>query len=212
MTLSLFIQNLLALIIIINPLAAIPIFLSLSENYSKHREKIYVRLIAFKSFFLLLFFGLLGIFVLDFFHLSLNEIRIAGGFMLCISAWSILRKRNDSEKRKLIANAMNKTDITFTPMAMPVIVGPGTIATIIEMNKAFSKIDSFYFLWLILIVFIACCIVFITLKATKFIKRILGKAGLEMMNMLMGFFTFCIGLALIFSGLTGIIEKIVHSF
>ena len=84
---------------------------------------------------ILVAFFFAGNIILDFFGIQLDHVRIAGGLLISISAMSLLGK--DAHKGKPIAKevqeeGMQKEDITFAPMAMPLLSGPGSIALMME--------------------------------------------------------------------------------
>lgn len=123
-----------ALFSVVNPLGAMPIYVTLTEGITAIEQRKNVLKISLYIIAILLTFYFAGNLILAFFGIELTHIKIAGGIMICISAMSLLGK--EAFKGKPMADevqeeSMHKNDITFTPMAMPMLSGPGSIALVI---------------------------------------------------------------------------------
>jgi MarC family membrane protein len=117
-----------ALFSVINPLGAVPIFVGLTQDDSSNERQrisfwtaINVFLILFISFFI-------GQYVLTFFGISIDALRIAGGFIIVNSGFSLLNRKFTKGRgvRKDVENdAQKRNDIALTPLAIPMLAGPG---------------------------------------------------------------------------------------
>ena len=136
---ELFVSALVTYLVIIDPPGCVPIFASLTEGAPDlHRRKMAVRSVAVAGG-IILFFALVGDPLLDFLGISLDAFRIAGGIMLFLIALEmVFEKRTKRREERAAEVAKDQSvgdweDISVFPMGMPMIAGPGTIATTLLM-------------------------------------------------------------------------------
>ena len=129
-----------SLFALINPIGIVPIFISITEEYTaKEKNKIIVSSITF-AFFVLLCFSLIGDLIFSFYGITMHAFKIAGGIILFkISLDMVESKRSrtkttPSEEKE----AENKKEVAYTPLGIPLIAGPGAIASIMIL---YSEID-----------------------------------------------------------------------
>ena len=130
----------LALFPITHPIGAIPIFYSLTAHKSPCDRRRQARQVAINATMILAIFFLTGRVVLQFFGLSLGVLQIAGGLLVAQTAWKMLvqPQENPSETQTETQRRAAKKDISFVPMAVPLISGPGAIGLVITLatNKS----------------------------------------------------------------------------
>src|SRR4051794_1343326 len=132
----------LALFPIVNPLGGVPFFYALTAAYAPADRNRAALKTAFYVFAILVTFLILGRFVLSFFGLSLPVLRIAGGLIVAHSAWNMVT----GEGRITLAEgneAATKEDISLTPMAMPMLSGPGSIGVVMGLASTTSHALSY---------------------------------------------------------------------
>jgi multiple antibiotic resistance protein len=134
---ELFTTAFITLVVIIDPPGCAPIFASLtSGTTAAHRRSMAIRS-ATVAWFILVFFALLGEPLLDTLGISLSAFRLAGGIMLFIIALEMVFEKR-TERREARAQEIEGTpegeDIAVFPMAIPMIAGPGSIATIMLLS------------------------------------------------------------------------------
>ncbi len=186
---------------VINPVGAIPMFISFTAN----RDTIEKKRIAIKCtiyvFFILVISFFLGKYILDFFGISINSMKIGGGLILLLSGIAFVSNKNENHKgisKKIKLEAEEKEDISFTPLAMPLLAGPGSMSYLISMNT--NDITTSYMLVTSLAIFSVCVITLILLVCSRYFSKLLGNAGLLAMSRIMGFFVMCLGVELICTG------------
>ena len=133
---ELFVSALVTFLVVIDPPGCVPIFASLTSGATAvHRRAMAVRSVLVASG-ILLFFGLLGEDLLDALGISLSAFRIAGGIMLFLIAIDMVcEKRTERrEHRAQEVSAREPEDISVFPMAIPMIAGPGSIASIMLLT------------------------------------------------------------------------------
>lgn len=188
-----------ALFPLVNPIGAIPVFCTLTADYSKeHRRKTAMKTAIF-VFAVLIVFYYIGEFLLEFFGISLGVLKIAGGLIVAHTAWEILNTKN-----KLTNEEQNevktKEDISFTPMALPLLSGPGSIGVAIGMSiKDYSLIYTVGTSMGILLIAVT---VYIALLSSTSLYKILGKTGVGVLNKIMGFFILAIAVQLVTNGIS----------
>jgi multiple antibiotic resistance protein len=132
----------LALFPIVNPLGGIPMFFTLTTGYpGKDRDKAALKT-AFYVLAILAVFMMFGRFVLHFFGISLPVLNIAGGLIVANTAWGMVT----SSSRVTVAEsdeAMTKEDISLTPMAMPMLSGPGSIGVVMGLAAHADSMVSY---------------------------------------------------------------------
>jgi multiple antibiotic resistance protein len=133
-------------VVIIDPPGCAPIFASLTSGTAQaHRRKMAIRS-SLVAWFILLFFALLGEPLLRTLGISLSAFRLAGGIMLFIIALEmVFEKRTErrEERAEEIIREQDATDISVFPMAIPMIAGPGSIAsTMLLIGKADGPIET----------------------------------------------------------------------
>ncbi|MEO1023486.1 MAG: MarC family NAAT transporter [Bacteroidota bacterium] len=190
-----------SIISVVNPLAAMPVFLSLTEKNTPAERNRTAKKSATYMFLVLGTFLLAGTYILSFFGISLPAIGVAGGLIIMRSGFSMLnpetggRKITDEEQE----SAMHKEDVSFSPLAMPLLSGPGSIAVVIGLGvQAQGTVD------LIIngvAIFLACLLAFTILRVSPWMVRYIGQSGMSVMTRMMGFITLCIGVQFIINGI-----------
>ena len=196
-----------SLFALINPIGIVPIFISITEDYSKQeRDKISAKSIIF-AFAVLIIFALIGELIFSFYGITIHAFRIAGGILLFIISLDMVeskrtRTRTTPREEK---EAENKEDIAYTPLGVPLIAGPGSIASIMilysESISFNQKITLFSALTLVLL------ITFIIFRLSKLLSKKFGKSGLRIMQRIMGFILMVITVEFILKGIKNTIQS-----
>ncbi|MFZ8792070.1 MAG: MarC family protein [Thermosphaera aggregans] len=124
-----FISYFTQLLAIMNPFSAIPTFISLTEGMS-HRERVgIVRKAYLAGLIILMAFTLVGKYILEAFHVSIPGLRVGGGIILLTIALDMLGEMPRTKQ-------VNPGDIAVVPIATPLIIGPGTITTVLLLTSS----------------------------------------------------------------------------
>ena len=143
--LDLFISAFVTLFVVIDPPGCAPIYASLSAGANdRQRRSMAIRAVLIAGA-ILLFFAFLGEALLAFLHIDLDSFRIAGGIMLFIIAVDMVFEKR-TERREQRAEKIKATpeveDVSVFPMAMPMIAGPGSIASVmllVSQNQGLER-------------------------------------------------------------------------
>lgn len=192
---------------LINPLGAMPIFMTMTANLTeieKHRTAKKATIVAFITIIL---FAVSGQFLFNFFGISVNSLRVVGGIIFFMMGLDMLQARLTRVKLKEDEVVSYVNDISVTPLAIPLICGPGAITNAIVLMEDSKTIE----LQLILFtsIFLVILINYIVLYFSSTITKLIGETGNNVMMRLMGLIVMVIAVEFFFSGLKPIILNII---
>lgn len=184
------------LFVIIDPIGLMPIFIALTPGLTSGQR----RSIAFRAcgvaFGVLALFAFFGEAVLGFVGISMPAFRIAGGVLLFITALDMLFERR-KERREDKIEQFN--DPSVFPIAIPLIAGPGSIASVILLSGEASGVSGTF---LVLGVALAVMLVAVTLfLAGGLLERVIGKTGIDVVTRLLGMLLAALSVQFILDGL-----------
>ncbi len=176
---------------IVNPFGAMPVFLTLTaDDRASERANTALRACLYMVTILsLAFFG--GQYILNFFGINIQHLRVAGGILVMRSAFELLTPgaNRDRVGPDALEESKLKNDISFTPLAMPMLSGPGSMAICIGLIRPTYADKALTVLGFTLVALAAFIILLFSLRLT----RVLGKPGMAAMSRVMGFITLAIG-------------------
>ena len=191
-----------------NPLGTMPVFLTMTNGMNDHERKAIVRRATIVSFITLMVFTFSGQFLFKFFGISSNGFRIAGGFIIFKIGFDMLQARYSNAKLKEEEVKTYADDISITPLAIPMLCGPGAIANaIMLMDDASTFTLKGTLIGIIALVYF---ITFFILQASNRLVRILGETGNNVMMRLMGLILMVIAVECFVSGLKPILIDILR--
>lgn len=186
---------------VVNPLGAVPVFLALTPTDTKEERRSTALKTSVYFALLLIAFFLAGTVILSFFGISLSAMRIAGGLVILASGYGLLYgKMADSRavNKRVKTEALEKEDISFSPMAMPMLSGPGSISLLIGYFDEYAEIDQR--LIVIGVIISLAIIVYLILLSSPALFKLLGLSGLQALTRIMGFIVMAIGVQYIILG------------
>ena len=191
-----------------NPLGTMPVFLTMTNGMSDDERKTIVRRATVVSFITLMVFTFSGQFLFKFFGISTNGFRIAGGIIIFTIGFDMLQARYSKAKLKDEEVKTYVNDISVTPLAIPMLCGPGAIANgIMLMEDANTLIKK------ILLVSVIASVYFITfliLRASTRLNKYMGETGNNVMMRLMGLILMVIAVECFVSGFKPIMIDILQ--
>lgn len=204
---ELFIYIFAALFSVINPIGTVPIFVGLTQGDDKKERSRISLWTAIDVFLILIISFFIGQYVLDFFGISIEALRIGGGLIIVSSGFSLL-SGNFSKKRginKKVENDVQKrNDIALTPLAIPMLAGPGSISLLIAFYQDHQKTDEIIIASLAILT--VALSIFLILKSAHYLAKILGASGIVAISRIVGFIVIAIGIQYIVSALVSIIQ------
>ncbi len=185
---------------LINPLSALPVFISLTNGYSELQRKITIRRTAVYIFLISVISFFAGTYILEFFGITIYALKLAGGIIISRSGFLLLNSQHKGDvKGDVEEESKIKEDISFSPLAMPLLAGPGSISLLINLSLVHNKWDEKGILIASILV-VSVLIYFIFLLAPRILKY-LGQAGLKSMSKIMGFIVLSLGIQMIVDSL-----------
>jgi len=202
---------LVTLLPIINPVSTAVLLLGISAHLSDEERNRQVTRACFYMVGILLAFLLGGHLIMVTFGISLPGIRIAGGMVIGFLGFRMLFPADGGKiTDKGMEEAAQKLDLSFSPLAMPSLSGPGSIAVVITMS---SSIDTLHglkrfagFAAVILAILLTALISWIVLRGATFLRRILGVNGVDSLSRIMGFLLACIGVQFVINGVRDLVK------
>lgn len=207
---ELFLLSFAALFSIMNPLGTIPLFVGLTQdNTMKERSQI-AFWTAFNVLIILLLSFFVGKYILLFFGISLNSLKLAGGLIIASSGFALLTgkfREHKGMKRERVQNDIKtRSEITLTPLAIPMLAGPGAISLLIAYNHTYSTTTDY--LWIVGAIFFTTISIYLLLKISRYIVKVLGASGINALSRIIGFIVIAIGIEMITVTVLTIIDSI----
>jgi multiple antibiotic resistance protein len=195
-----------SLLPIANPFSTAPVFASLTRQMTPARRAQQARQAAIYMTSVLIGALLIGAGVMLFFGISIPALRIAGGLVVARVGFSMLQPApeealSDESRRE----AEDMREIAFTPIAMPLLSGPGSIAVTISMATEVDRPLEYF--GVAIGVAVVAFVSWLVLRASTRVVDFLGVTGMDVVTRLMGFILVCIGVQFI---ATGVLEAITH--
>lgn len=188
-----------ALFVVIDPIALGPLFAALTSGMSfAQRRSIAIRAVGTAAG-LLLIFSLFGDDILHFIGISLPAFRISGGILLFLTALDMLFERRQKRRADRVEEDEPDHDPSVFPLAIPLIAGPGAIATVILLVGQTQTTPDFIALMGILAAVLASVLV-ACLTASAF-ERLLGKTGINVLTRLLGMLLAALSVQFVLDGL-----------
>ncbi|WP_420384152.1 MarC family NAAT transporter [Novosphingobium sp.] len=202
-----------ALFSIVNPIGGALIFDSVTGGRSREdKQRLAVR-IAVYAMVVLLTSLWLGGYVLNFFGVSLSALRIAGGLVVAVRAWSLLMEPEAHETRKAsqAEPAQDADDIAFFPLTMPLTTGPGTIAVAIALSsqRPATGFGTLGFFGGMSVAAVAIAVlIWLCYRWSDAVTSLLGQSGARVMSRLVAFLLLCVGVQIIVTGVIGVADLV----
>ncbi len=206
--LKILIHDIIALITIINPIAAASIMISLISPVTESN----IQPIATKASITVLIASLITLFsgeiIFKIFGINVLSLKVIGGVILMLVAINMAyghpsKARHTQEEQ---SEAKDREDISIVPLGIPILFGPGVIATIIVLNTNNKEILSPFLSYLLITIsiIISSIVVFLTLRYASSINRALGVTGIKILTRIMGLIVGAIGAQFIVGGVKGL--------
>lgn len=206
-----------ALLPIANPFSTAPVFVAVTQRMSEVRRNQQARMAAIYTTAVLIGALLAGAIVLEFFGISIPALKFAGGLIVAKVGFGMLNPApEETLPEESAEEALQMNDIAFTPIAMPLLSGPGSIAVTITMATEVER--SREYLAIAIGIVLVALTAWVILRSSTQVTSFLGTTGMTALTRLMGFILVCIGVQFIAFGLLegitqpGVIEAIKSAY
>jgi len=195
-----FIASFVSLFTIMNPFSTATVFHNISSGNTKAEKKFMAKRATVIAAVVLIVFTFLGAYILDFFSVTMEAFRIAGGILVFGVGYKMIstgKEHFSSDKEE--KHAVDKEDVSIIPLAIPMLSGPGAMTTaLVLMNDAGGEIFSV--LSIILSILIVCVISYIALINANALDSFLGETGTRVTDKILGLIVLVIGIQFVING------------
>jgi len=206
--LSLFLVTFTTLLAIINPLEVLPVYLQLLSGKDDATHRAVAWKACLYALLLCFFFFIFGTLILRLFGVPLSMVRIVGGIILMRIGFELFMPKKSGGDLGLSGANAGDANIAFVPLAMPLMFGPGAIATIIGMASTI-KDSSMAIPSIVAISAAIVATMFVTYLCLAYAEKLtrkIGPMGIDAATRIVGFFVSAIGVGLVFDGVIEALE------
>ena len=186
---------------IVDPFAAVPIFLALVGTQPLPTQARTALRASVTCFVVLTAFALAGGLIFSFFGITLPAFKITGGILLFAVGFEMMRARRSATRgtSEEAREAETKEEVGIVPLGLPVLSGPGAIATVIVFVGKARDLEQRASLFVAIAAVSA--IALLTLRSAAFVARVLGKTGINIVERVMGLILAAVASQLVIDGL-----------
>lgn len=184
---------------LINPISAMPVLLGLTSDMDNQKRLSIVKRAVIAAFLIIIFFAFTGQFLFKVFNISVDSFRIVGGAIFFVVGFDMLNARLSPLKVKDSETQQVVRDISITPLAIPMLCGPGAITNAIVMMEDATTLPLKITFVVSLIIMIG--VTYIILASSSRLVKVLGQTGINVMMRIMGLIVMVIAVEFFFSGI-----------
>ncbi len=203
-----FLKSFISLLALINPVGAVPFFLSLTSGQSGAERRRTIRVTSISVFCVIAVTTVLGQQIIGFFGISVGSLQVGGGIIMLLMAINMLNAqigntRSTAEERD---EAESKNSVAVVPLAIPLLTGPGSISTVIVY--AASAHHWYDRIGLVVIGAVLAAVCFLSLRLAEPIARWVGQTGINIGTRLMGLMLSALAVEFIVDGLKALLPNL----
>lgn len=195
-------KTFIALFVIINPLAIIPVYLSLTNGMDEITKNKIIKISAISTFSVLFISAVAGELILKVFGISIPAFQVGGGILLSTISYNMMMAKDDQRKQtpEEKADSINKgLGIAVVPLTIPMLTGPGTMSlAIVTASKYHSLLGYFY---IIVSAFFISLIIYHIFKSAEKIKNLIGITGMNILTKVLSLLLMALSIELIADGI-----------
>lgn len=177
-------------------MGTVPIFVGLTQEEDLTEHKKTALLTAINVLVILLVSFFVGKYLLQFFGISLNSLRIAGGLIIVSSGFALLTgnfaKHKGMKNKRVQKDLSLRERFSLTPLAIPMLAGPGSISLLITFQQEYGWTQDV--LYILAAVILVCLTTFLILRSSYLIVKTLGASGINAISRIIGFIVIAIGI------------------
>lgn len=203
--LSFFLTCFAALFTLVNPISAVPVVLAMTEGMQAAAARRFALRACAIGCIAMLLFATMGSLIFSFFSISLPSLKIVGGLLFLIMGYDMLQARVSRIETPAVSGSdSSQTDLALTPVAVPMICGPGAItAVIVKMQEARGALEVGLLLAAILAIGISS---YLVISLGGCFSKVLGENGNRVFIRLMGLIVMMIAVEFFISGIRPILQ------
>ncbi len=181
---------------IMNPIANIPIFLSLVQGADEATKKAISKKALVIAFLIVFVFVVLGKFIFELFGITIPAFKVAGGILLFYVGFEMLQSKKSEIKH--LKNVMIDENIAVSPLAIPILAGPGTIVT----AMSFVSDNNYFRTGIVVVIFgVLCYITYLAFRFSEYLVKKIGNNIITVIGKIMGLILSIMGVGMIIQGI-----------
>jgi multiple antibiotic resistance protein len=203
-----------AVFVVVDPIAAIPFFLSLTAGDDALRRRHVARRAAITAYLVLTFFALAGAVLFELLGITLGAFKMAGGVLLLLTAVDMLRTRAPETRisAEEVEAGTGKPDVAIVPLAIPLLAGPGSIATVVVLMGRARAGERWWTVLPVLGAIAATALAaYVLLAFAAGVHRVLGRTGLGIIERVAGLLLAAIALQFLVDGLADVLPSVLRN-
>ncbi len=190
-----------SILFIVDPLAAVPAYLVVTQDETNSQRRRTALRACVGMAVILLVFTAAGSYIFQAFGITLPAFRIAGGLILWLVAFDMLHgQRSTQEGREELTEGRAKEDVALTPLAIPILAGPGAISTAMVLASHAQTVVETAAVYASILV--TAVIAYVTLRLGARALAVLGQTGIRVLTRIMGLLLAAIATQFILTGLS----------
>ena len=208
--LSFSILSLSAIFFVVDPMGVIPVFMAMTIGDPPEKRRSMARRASVAAFFILSTFAVAGTLIFRVFGVTLGAFKVAGGVLLLLTSIEMLKAQQQRTRmtKEEEQEGAQKEDVAIVPLAIPLLAGPGSIATVTALMGKAGRI--LFAVPVILSIAVTCAAAYFMLIAADRIQRLMGVTGLNVMNRVIGLIIGAIAVQFMFDGLRDTFPAVLH--
>ena len=188
-----------SMLFIVNPIAVIPTYLVITQKETAQQRAGTARRACIAAACILIAFALAGRQIFSVFGITIDAFRVAGGLILWVVAMDMLHGvRHTQESETEITEGTSKEDVALTPLAMPMLAGPGAISTTMVLSGQASSMAQKVAIYLAIVITMA--IAWVVLRVGDRVVLRMGETGIRVMTRIMGLLLAAIAMQFVITG------------
>jgi multiple antibiotic resistance protein len=202
-----------AVFVVVDPIAAVPFFLSLTAGETPERRRRTARRAAVAAYLVLTFFALAGAILFKLLGISLAAFKMAGGVLLLLTAVDMLRSRPPEARisEDEVADGASREDVAIVPLAMPLLAGPGSVATVVVlMGRARAGERWWQVVPVLAAIAITALAAYLAMSFASQIDRVLGATGRSILERVAGLLLAAIAFQFLIDGVADVLPGILR--
>jgi multiple antibiotic resistance protein len=188
-----------SVLFLVDPVAVVPAYLAITQDESPEQRRHTARRACVAATVLLLAFAVAGNLIFRAFGITLPAFRVAGGLILWLVAIDMLRgQRTTQEGSAELAEGRRKEDVALTPLAIPMLAGPGAISTVMVLAAEAGTIARAVVVYASIVVTLAISWVFLRIGERLMVR--LGETGIRVVTRIMGLLLAAVAMQFVIDG------------
>jgi multiple antibiotic resistance protein len=184
---------------VVDPMGAVPVFVAMTQGDSEEKRRRMARRASLTAFVILTVFAVAGTVIFRLLGVTLGAFKVAGGILLLLTSIDMLRAQQVRTRIIPEQEGAEKDDVAIFPLAIPLLAGPGAIATVTALMGRAGRV--LFAVPVILSIAVTCAASYAMLRAAGRISVFLGVTGLNVMNRIIGLIIGALAVQFVFDGL-----------